>query len=448
VPRGLHPWSARAATFIVALTAACTEGEREPPVSVLGPVALERVPLAGDPPVGRFPRIAPYLATAGAADVLVAWTKGDASGATLMVASPGTSGPGEPTWGAHEIVTEGAGWFVNWADCPAVAYGPAGARIATWLVRSGESPYAYDITFAISPGSGQPESGQSAWSEPSVLHDDRSEAEHGFVSLVPLAAGDAGWCAVWLDGRNTGGGHGQHDAAGAMTLVTRCIQLDGTLGPETTLDDRVCDCCPTDAARLADGSVVVVYRDRGEDELRDIGIVRGRPEDPSSWSSPRLVHPDGWIMPGCPVNGPAVAASGERVGVAWFTLGTSGRPRVLAALSEDGGATFGAPFEIDEGDPLGRVDAAFVPVAGARDEVLVVTWLELTGDEAEWCARTVSASATDALGPVLVVAEAAPGRESGAMRIARSGAGAWAVWTDAVSKPGRVLAARLGPVSR
>jgi hypothetical protein len=232
-----------------------------------------------------------------------------------------------------------------------------------------------------------------------------------------------------------------------MTLATRTIGPRGELGQEVTLDERVCDCCPTDAVRLEDDTVVVVYRDRGEDELRDIGLVRGHPEDPSSWSTPRIVHPDGWIMPGCPVNGPAVAANGQRVGVAWFTLGATGRPRVLAALSADGGATFAAPLEIDEGDPIGRVDVAFVPVPDSEDDALLVTWLEQTDEGAEWCARTLSPGA-NALGPVLAVAEAAPGRESGALRIARSETGAWAVWTDTGSDPARVLAAELRPITR
>ena len=62
---------------------------------------------------------------------------------------------------------------------------------------------------------------------------------------------------------------------------------------------------------------VVVYRDRSEaeKEIRDISIVRLKGK---KWSAPRPVFQDGWRLNGCPVNGPAVAAAGRRVAVAWF----------------------------------------------------------------------------------------------------------------------------------
>jgi len=64
------------------------------------------------------------------------------------------------------------------------------------------------------------------------------------------------------------------------------------------------------------------------------------------WSAPSPVHADGWKVPGCPVNGPAVAASGRRVAVAWYTYADE-RPRVRLAFSDDAGARFGAPVEVD-----------------------------------------------------------------------------------------------------
>ena len=145
---------------------------------------------------------------------------------------------------------------------------------------------------------------------------------------------------VWLDGRKTAGatqaGHG--DALAAMSLVHSTLDARGPAGPETVLDGRVCDCCQTDAAR-ADGATVVVYRDRSDKEVRDMSVVRfadGR------WSEPRALARDGWEINGCPVNGPAIAAGGAAVAVAWFTAADE-RPRVSVVFSADAGATFGAP---------------------------------------------------------------------------------------------------------
>ena len=39
------------------------------------------------------------------------------------------------------------------------------------------------------------------------------------------------------------------------------------------LDQRVCDCCQTSVAKTQDGPVAI-YRDRSEEEIRDIYMVR------------------------------------------------------------------------------------------------------------------------------------------------------------------------------
>jgi hypothetical protein len=101
--------------------------------------------------------------------------------------------------------------------------------------------------------------------------------------------------------------------------------------------------------------MVLAYRDRSEDEIRDIATVAF---DGKQWSKPRPVHADGWHMEGCPVNGPSIAANGDSVVVGWFT-GANDEPRVQLARSEDGGAHFGAPLVLERGKQVdGRVAVA------------------------------------------------------------------------------------------
>ena len=118
---------------------------------------------------------------------------------------------------------------------------------------------------------------------------------------------------------------------------------------------------------------VVVYRDRSEaeKEIRDISIVRLKG---SKWSAPRPVFQDGWQLNGCPVNGPAVAAAGRRVAVAWFT-GADKTSRVKLAFSSDAGETFGQPIAVDDGNPAGRVDVLLLDDGSA-----MVCWLEKLPD--------------------------------------------------------------------
>ncbi len=296
-------------------------------------------------------------------------------------------------------------FFANWADRPGVVQGgsgPDGPLYAWWLAKLGEGPYAYGVELARSADGGV------SWEPLGLLHDDRSATEHGFVTLIPE---DEGVRAFWLDGRATARGD-------PMTL--RTARVTDRVGHETAevVDPSVCDCCNTVAVRAA-GAPLVLYRDRSGDEVRDVWAAR---KTPGGWTEPRAVHRDGWEIAACPVNGPAVARHGagsdETVWAAWFTGapaeegGRGSHPRVLAAVSRDGGRSFGEPVMIDEDGSLGRLDLA---VDASRGEA-IVSWLDTTaGGEAAIRLRRVSADGRR--GPVFEVARAEGSRASGVPRL-------------------------------
>jgi hypothetical protein len=327
-------------------------------------------------------------------------------------------------WSTPITVAAGADWFVNWADFPSVVPLPDGAAAAHWLVRSGDAPYAYDVAIAVSPNGRD-------WGDPVAPHRDGTLTEHGFVSL--FADGD-GIGAVWLDGRRmagaAAGGHDVHGGAAgeAMTLRAGRVSRSGRLDSETELDARTCDCCQT-AAVLADAGPVVFYRDRSDEELRDIRVVR---RQDGAWSEPELVAADRWQIAGCPVNGPAAAAGGSRVVVAWFTAADN-RPRVLAAFSDDGARSFGPPGTVAEGGVSGRVDVVLL-----TDGDAVVSWVAGGEDGAEIRYRRVSADGSG--GAPLTIARIAASRSAGFPQLSRGGDGLVFAWT-APGEPADVLSA-------
>lgn len=272
-------------------------------------------------------------------------------------------------WAEPREIARGGNWFVNWADFPSLSGFKGGTEklAAHWLAMAGEGTYDYDVQIALSRDGGK------SWQAPFVPHQDGVKAEHGFVTLLP--ANDGSMFAAWLDGRNTktaqAGGHGH--GAGAMSLRAGFFSDQGQMLAEQEVDGRVCDCCQTDAA-LIPGGIILAYRDRSEEEIRDIAVARWLN---GAWRPPAIVHYDNWKISGCPVNGPALASRGVRVALAWFTAAQD-RPKVLLALSHDSGAHFGAPLRLDGGKPLGRVDASWLD-----EERLAVSWMEETGEEAE-----------------------------------------------------------------
>ncbi|MBL8959295.1 MAG: exo-alpha-sialidase [Gemmatimonadetes bacterium] len=314
----------------------------------------------------------------------------------------------DSTWSPPTTIVERKDLFVNWADFPAVAIAPSGGLVVHWLQRSGAGTYAYDIRVARSADAGQ------SWTAPQVLHRDGRQAEHGFLTFWP-GGGDTVH-AAWLDGRHmeAGDGHGR----GAMTVQSTSIAGDGSLGAELALDMRNCECCQVNSALTARGPVVV-YRDRSEDEVRDIAIVR---QVNGTWTPPAKVHDDGWQIAACPVNGPAITARGDTVVVAWFT-GARDTARVKVAWSVDAGATFGAPAVVDGGNPAGRVDVELLPDGSAA-----VSWLERVPPEAAEV-RVRRARRDGTLGAPMTVATTSGARASGFPKLVQRGDDFVAAWT-------------------
>ncbi|MDH5599602.1 MAG: glycoside hydrolase, partial [Cyclobacteriaceae bacterium] len=269
----------------------------------------------------------------------------------------------ENTWTPPNLVTQGKEWFVNWADFPAMV--GFGNNLAIHnLEKSDEATFAYDVILRISEDAGQ------TWGKPFKLHNDTTQTEHGFVSMVPLS--DSTFFSTWLDGRNTASSeHGEHK--GAMTLRGGIVHQNQKVD-EFLLDNRICDCCQTTAIKTEQG-LFVAYRNRSEEEVRDIYYTTW---DGEKWTEEKPIHDDQWKIAGCPVNGPSADASGNRLGIAWFT-GANDTSRVNLKISSDGGKSFGQVIRVDEGKPLGRVDLILV-----NDGKVFVTWLESKGEnEAE-----------------------------------------------------------------
>jgi hypothetical protein len=408
-----RPGRTRALVAALALAAlagfpgGCSPGEEPEGVVAAAGAAAPAIELLETPaPSGA---LAPELSLIGGAPAL-SWLErsGDGPGAWRLRLARWRTGAGPEGFGAPVTVTPAAGeteLFANWADRPGVVEGgppagrgseePEGPLYAWWLAKTGTGTYAYGVELARSGDGG------TTWQPLGPLHDDRSATEHGFVSLVP--EGD-GVRALWLDGRATARGE-------PMTLRTVRIGEGVERATEEVVDGSVCDCCETAAVATA-GGPLVAYRDRAAGEVRDVWAVRRSAE---GWSEPRPVHRDGWEIPACPVNGPALArhASGETetVWVAWFTAAL-GAPRVLAAVSDDGGRSFGEPVAVDDEGALGRVDLA---VDAERGEA-VVSWLDADG-EGQAAVRLRRLGRDGRLGPVLDLARAESSRASGVPRL-------------------------------
>jgi len=368
----------------------------------------------------------PDLANTSRGDWLLSWVEKHDDGLHALRFSRFEFAAAEPAgvagrWQTPITIASGRDWFVNWADTPHLLALDDGTLWAHWLRRNGKGIHDYGIALVRSDDDGR------TWSAPIRVEPDGAKNDYGFVSMWQHARGELG--LAWLDSRQKPVAHDAahgHDHAGApMMLRAAVFDSRGKRGLEWPLDASTCDCCTTSSALTARGPVLV-YRGRSAGEIRDTRLVRF---DGKHWSQPVSVHDDGWHFAGCPVNGPAVAARGNEVWVAWYTE-ADGKPSLRLGRSRDTGDTFTAPIAIAEGDGmLGRAAVAI------DKDVVWLAWLAERDVDSQgqhlWLAR-IDARSGAITSKQRIADISARGRASGLPRMQVRDGVAGLVWTDVV----------------
>jgi hypothetical protein len=352
----------------------------------------------------------PQMTTAGDR-VVLSWVERDGTKSALKFAERTTTG-----WSAPMVVVASDKLMVNSADVPSVRAMPKGFA-AHWMVESGPDPEAYDLRLAWSAD------GRS-WTAPVAPNRDKTMSQHGFATLFPAAGGGTG--VIWLDGRATHGDEGNMQLRGAMFDAAHKSLND------SLIDSRVCECCPTSVALAADGPVAA-YRRRSMAEIRDIYVTRL--VGAAKWSMPIRVHADNFKIEACPINGPAIAASGKDVVVAWFTAPKE-KESSYVAFSQDGGRTFGKATKVEDEGTLGRMQVAL-----GADGAAIVGWVEFANEKSTFKIRRIDASgAAGARGPSVAVA-AVSGTRFPRLVVAKNEA--VLAWTESEKDSSRVKTARV-----
>ncbi len=372
---------------------------------------------AGQDQLTRLPSPAPANSSLSrvvadeSGEIYLSWVSQDAKQATLAFARLTSEG-----WDAAQVISEGRNWFVNWADFPVLSVDSSG-MVAHWLQMSATGTYDYDIRARFYAQD------KATWTEARTIHTDGISAEHGFVSMLPLNDGTT--LISWLDGRETV----HSEPPGAMTLRAGIFDKSGANVSEWELDHRVCDCCQTSSAMTENGPIIV-YRDRSQQEVRDIYATR---LVDGAWTLPQAIHNDNWQIAGCPVNGPSVAAINKRVAVAWFNA-KDDVPKIQLVLSTDSGLSFSEPIVVESPNTNGRVDTTILDSGN-----IIVSWMDTVGE------AKIMLSRYDINGELLSTTEVAgssPSRRSGFPIIEAVGNSVYVTWTDIDATP-QVKVARI-----
>lgn len=426
------------AAALAALAAGgCTRGEG----ASVGPVATVAASGASNPTVARGP----------SGETYIAWVGAGPGGQDVYLAR---RAPGERAWSAPVRVNDVDGDAAPHEQAPAqVAVGPDGTVYVVWQNNRtvpGRRFPASDLRLARSTDGGR------TFAPAITVNDDAGgpPSSHTFHNIVVAADGSV--YVAWLDSRvrdaaerESGGaadrakpagaptstatapsGAVPHSASamrhhGATTLtdpgseVRFAISTDGgrSFSASRVIDANACPCCRTALATAADGSVYVAWRKVYPGNVRDVVVARKAP-GAADFGAPVRVGADGWVYPGCPHAGPALAVDARgRVHVGWYT-GATNRQGLWYAVSADQGRSWSAPVALET--------AAWVPPSqvklAAAGNTVWVAW-----DDRRTDPRTVTVARADGPGAPRVIAAATTGASPA---LAASADGAIVAWLD------------------
>jgi hypothetical protein len=345
--------------------------------------------------------VEPNLSLAADGRLLLSWVEpGTGGGKALRFSALAGS-----SWSPSKTVYAGSKREDSPSEGPVVTEGPDHRFYAAWtqVSLSTKAAYKEDIFASSSADGGQ------TWSAPRPVNQDHTTSEHGYLSLA--AGPDGNPDLLWLDGREDAQKHRYHLMSAGLNTAPTVEQI---------LDDDVCTCCPTAMVATPHG-LVAAYRDHQGGEIRDISVVRSVG---GKWLEPQPVSHDGWRINGCPTNGPALAAHGSQVALAWFTAAND-QPAVKISVSADEGASWSKPVVVSSQTPLGRAAVALLPDGSA-----VVLWVGPGKGVSQLLARRVGSDGH--LDPVLSLSTAGV---QGRPRARAVGDQILAAWAEGESAP-------------
>src|SRR5690554_2558939 len=206
--------------------------------------------------------------------------------------------------------------------------------------------------------------GGNTWTDEAYLHSDTSRnVGRGYFDLVTLPDGEV--AAVWLDGR-----YGKASKGSAL-FFAKTEERQG-FGEDKDIGESTCECCRTDLYVDKKDRLNIVYRDILNDSIRDI-VHTYSTDNGASFSHPRRISHDNWVIHGCPHTGPSLASNSRGLHAVWFTAG--GAPGVYFTSTEDQGQTFSLRNKISD-------KARHPQMVALPDDRLVLVWDEVMEEAA------------------------------------------------------------------
>lgn len=271
--------------------------------------------------VDSAPGSCPYFTTNNSGEVVISWVRESSdSNAVLCYATANTAqGFSKPVF-----VTGSKNVQPHAENRPKIIFKPSGEIIALWGAANPnpKNKYSGIVYYAQSFNNGK------TWSQPKKLVTDSSGYDQRYFDVALLPNGEV--AIVWLDNRKT------TQKEGSALYFATTSGAGGFTG-ERKIQQQCCPCCRTSLLVDGAGNINIVYRGIINDSIRDM-VHTVSTNQGKSFSAPRQIHADNWVISGCPHTGPAMAQGKNGLHFAWYTGGN--QQGSFFATSTNNGQTF------------------------------------------------------------------------------------------------------------
>jgi hypothetical protein len=279
----------------------------------------------------------PVTAPAPDGRFYVAWVNHEGKQGDVMLA--GFNGKGEMQ-GSPVRVNKQQGVATAWrGDQPSLAVAEDGSVYVAWTARNhAAGKHGSDLYLSVSN-----DRGQSFTSEVKI-NDDKVPGPHGMHSLA--VAKDGRIYVSWLDERNVAApkpskkAEGHHMESNRDLFIAHSTDGGRTFSANRKVASEACPCCKTALAVAPDGTLYAGWRQVLPGDYRHIAVVSST-DGGTTFSTPRIVSDDRWMIKGCPVSGPSLSVDpGGKLKVLWYAAGEANPAGLYFSESSDKGRSF------------------------------------------------------------------------------------------------------------
>jgi hypothetical protein len=257
--------------------------------------------------VDTLPGRCPYLTNDAEGNIVISWVRTNIdSGSVFCYAVSADKGH---SFGKTIVIPSSDNIQPHSENLPKIVFKPSGEIIALWGAANPVADNKYSGLVFYS----QSFDGGLSWAERKKLVEDTAGYDQRYYDVALMPNGEA--AIIWLDNRKTINQEGS-----SLYFATTTGRAGFDKGK--MISQGCCQCCRTDLFVDHHANIHVLYRGIIKDSIRDM-VHSVSVDGGKSFSFPRLISNDNWVIRGCPHTGPAMTENKDGLHFTWFTGGVN-----------------------------------------------------------------------------------------------------------------------------